>query len=77
MNEQPTQKQKHHELCFCDPQHKMWVIPVTKELQCSNRKKIIVTSFFIEKSFYPLLAPMQNKEGPTSIINMTSMGKIA
>ena len=36
-----------------------------------------MTSFFIEKSFYSLLAPMQNKEDPTSIINMTSMGKIA
>ena len=35
-----------------------------------------MTSFFIEKSFYPLSAPMQNKEDPTSIINMTSMGKI-
>ena len=62
---------------FCDPQHEKWVIPVTKELQCSNRKKINMTSFFLEKSFYPLLAPMQNKEDPTSIINMTSMGKIA
>ena len=35
-----------------------------------------MTSFFIEKSCNPLLAPMQNKEDPTSIINMTSMGKI-
>ena len=60
---------------FCDPQHIKLVIPVTKELQCSNRKKINMTSFFIEKSCNPLLAPMQNKEDPTSVI--TSMGKIA
>ncbi len=36
-----------------------------------------MTSFLIEKSFNPLLAPMQNKEDPTSFINMTSIGKIA
>ena len=36
-----------------------------------------MTSFFIEKSYNPLLAPMQNKEDPTSKINMTSMGKFA
>ena len=35
-----------------------------------------MTSFFIEKSCNPLLAPMQNKEDPTRNINMTSMGKI-
>ncbi len=34
-----------------------------------------MTTFFIEKSCIPLLAPMQNKEDPTSFINMTSMGK--
>ncbi len=56
---------------FCDPQHIKWVIPVTKELQCSNRKNINMTSFFIEKSCKPLLAPMQNKENPTSFIDMT------
>ncbi len=31
----------------------------------------------MEKSCNPLLAPFQNKEDPTSYINMTSMGKIA
>ena len=36
-----------------------------------------MTSFFIEKSCNPLLAPMQNKEDPVSIINMTTMGKFA
>ncbi len=60
---------------FYDPQHIKWAIPVTKELQCSNRKKINMTSFFIEKSCNPFLAPMQNKEDPTSF--MTSMGKFA
>ncbi len=38
-----------------------------------QQEEINVTSFFIEKSFYPLSAPMQNKKDPTSIINMTSM----
>ena len=35
-----------------------------------------MTSFFLEKSFYPLSAPLQNKEDPTSMINMTSMGNL-
>ena len=67
----------HHELCFCDPQQRKVSNPVTNELQCSNRKKINMTTFFIEKSCNPLLAPMKNKEDPTSFINMTSMGKFA
>ena len=36
-----------------------------------------MTPFFIELSCNPLLAPMQNKEDPSSFINMTSMGNIA
>ena len=77
MNEQPTQKQKHHELFFLWPTAYKVSNPGTKELQFSNRMKINMTTFFIEKSCNPLLAPMQNKEDPTSFINMASMGKIA
>ena len=50
---------------------------MTKELQCSNRKKTNMTTFPPEKSCNRFLAPMQNNEENSSYINMINMAKFA